>query len=210
LARQSWITLGLWGVGLIPALGFAGFVAGSLITDRLEQDNRFCISCHAPTKASQDYGIKVDTIAKLHQEKYDGFYSRDGKVISLAGSHNVKSQVKCIDCHIGAGFRDYLIIKGIAARDAAKYLVGRYREPEGLTYALGERTCLKCHPDGGQNLKNPKAFHNAPYHRDPRNACSDYHRSHDEAPAESRFLQQVLVKPRCDSCHLEILGIKPH
>lgn len=209
MARRSWITLSLWGGGLISAFGFAGFVAGSLITDRLEQDNRFCVSCHAPTKASQYFGIKVDRIAKLHQEKYDGFYSRDGKVISLAGSHNVNRQVKCIDCHIGAGSQDYFIIKAIAARDTAKYVVGRYREPEGLTYALGDRTCLKCHRDGGQNLKNPKAFHNAPYHRDPRDACSDCHPSHVKAAAETRFIQQALVKPRCDSCHLEILGIKP-
>jgi nitrate/TMAO reductase-like tetraheme cytochrome c subunit len=195
---------------LVAALGVGGFAAGALITDRLEQDNRFCIACHAPADASQDRGMKGNQIAKLHQEKYNAFYARNGKSISLAGSHNVKRQVKCIDCHIGAGSQDYLIIKAIAARDTAKYLVGRYREPEGLTYALGDRTCLKCHPDGGQNLKNPKAFHNAPYHRDPRDACSDCHPSHAKAAAETRFIQQALVKPICDACHQEILGIKPH
>lgn len=204
--RRPWIRRILWGIGLGPALGIGGFTAGALITDRLEQDNRFCIACHAPKL------IRVGeiTYSRLHEKIYREFQPADGRASNLAAGHNLKPQVKCIDCHIGAGSRDYLIIKGIAARDAAKYLVGRYREPEGLTYALGERTCLKCHPDGGQNLKNPKTFHNAPYHRDPRNACSDCHRSHDEAPAESGFLQQVLVKPRCDSCHLEILGIKPH
>lgn len=210
MRRRPWIRRTLGGIGLAGAFGIGGFMAGAVITDRLEQDNRFCIACHAPPDANQDRRIRGNRIAKLHQEKYDRFYARNGKLVSLAGSHNVKRQVKCIDCHIGVGSQDYFIIKAIAARDTAKYLVGRYREPEDLTYALGDRTCLKCHPDGGQNLKNPKAFHNAPYHRDPRNACSDCHRSHDEAPTESRFLQQVLVKPRCDSCHLEILGIKPH
>jgi nitrate/TMAO reductase-like tetraheme cytochrome c subunit len=206
--RRLWIRRILWAVGPGAGLGIGGFAAGALITDLLEQDNRFCISCHAPRDASQDQEVRGGRIARLHQEKFDRFSSRGGRIISLAGSHNAKSRVKCIDCHIGAGPRDYLIIKAIAARDAAKYLVGRYREPDTLTFVLDDRTCLKCHSDAGQNLQDPKAFHNVPYHRDPRNACSDCHRSHDESGADTRFLQQEIVKPRCDSCHLEILGIK--
>lgn len=182
---------------LLPVFGIGGFFAGAAITDRLEQDNRFCIACHLPDNK------------KLHGDKYQQFSPVDGKVVTLAGSHNVNRQVKCIDCHIGTGSRDYLIIKSIAARDTGKYLLGVFREPEASTFPLGDRTCLKCHPDGGQNRKNPKAFHNAAYHRDPRNACSDCHPSHAKAPAEARFIPQALVKPICDACHLEILGIKP-
>lgn len=160
----------------------------------MEQDNRFCIACHRAEKP-------------LHATVFRSFNPVDGKLITLAASHNRKEPVKCIDCHIGADLRDYLVIKWIAAWDAGRWVVGAYKDPERLRYPLGDRTCLKCHPDGGQNRKVEKAFHNAPYHRDPRNACSDCHRSHLEAPAETRFLEPRIVKPLCDQCHQAVLGI---
>lgn len=63
------------------------------------------------------------------------------------------------------------------------------------------------HPDGGQNLKEDRAFHNAAYHRDPRYSCSQCHRSHVRAPMETTFLVGASVKPICDQCHQAILGI---
>lgn len=192
------------------AAGVVGFAAGTGITDRLEQDDRFCLACHRPEQP-------------LHEEVYRTFHPVDGTVVTLAGAHKaggatnlprrspwigeVYGSVKCIDCHIGAGRKDYLIIKAIAAWDTGKWLVGAYKDPETLRYSLGDRTCLKCHSDGGQNPEVEDAFHNAPYHRDPRNACSDCHRSHLEAPAETRFLERARVKPLCDECHQAILGI---
>ena len=189
-----WLRLVLWAAGVVAAAGIIGFAAGAIITDRLEQDNRFCIACHRPEKP-------------LHAKVYTSFYPLGGKLLSLAAAHNVKGQVKCIDCHIGADVKDYLIVKGIAGVAAIKWVVGAYEDPKTLIYPLGDRTCLKCHLDGGQNPKVEKAFHNAPYHRDPRNRCSDCHRSHLEAPDETRFLLRSIVKPRCDQCHLAILGI---
>jgi nitrate/TMAO reductase-like tetraheme cytochrome c subunit len=176
------------------AAGVIGFVGGAAITDRLEQDNRFCLACHRPEKP-------------LHAKVYVSFHLVEGKLITLAGAHNAIARAKCIDCHIGADRKDYLVIKAMAAWDAGRWVVGAYTDPEALRYPLGDRTCLKCHPDGGQNLKQEKAFHNAAYHRDPRNGCSDCHRSHLEAPAETRFLQGTIVKPRCDRCHQAILGL---
>ncbi len=171
-----------------------GFAAGAAITDRLEQDNRFCIACHRPEKP-------------LHARVYGSFFPVDGALLTLAGAHNATAQVKCIDCHIGADRKDYLIVKAMAAWDSAKWVVGAYKEPETLRYLLGDRTCLKCHLDGGQNPKIAKSFHNAPYHRDPRNACAACHRSHVEARVETRFLHPAVVKPLCDGCHQAILGI---
>ncbi len=173
--------------------GAVGVAVGAAITDRLEQDNRFCIACHRPEKP-------------LHARVYERFHPMAGKLVTLAAAHNIP-QVKCIGCHIGADRKDYLVIKAIAAWDAARWLVGAYTDPTRLRYPLGDRTCFKCHSDGGQNPWNPKAFHNAPYHRDPRNGCSDCHRSHLQAPAEARFLDAATVKPRCDECHRAILGI---
>ena len=184
----------LWAVGAAAAVGIVGFAAGAVITDRLEQDNSFCIACHRPEKP-------------LHAEVYRGFYPLGGKLVTLAAAHNVKGHVKCIDCHIGADVKDYLVVKAKAAWDAGKWLVGVYKDPETMSYSLGDRTCSKCHLDGGQNPEVEKAFHNAPYHRDPRNRCSDCHRSHLKAFAETRFLLRSFVRPRCDRCHQAILGI---
>ena len=188
------LRLVMWAGGLASAAGVGGFAAGAAITDRLEQDNRFCIACHRPEQP-------------LHAKVYRGFYPLDGTLPTLAAAHNAIAQVKCIDCRIGADRKDYLIVKAIAAWDTARWVVGAYKDPETLRYPLGDRTCLKCHPDGGQNPEVEDAFHNAPYHRDPRNACSDCHRSHREAPAETRFLERAVVKPLCDECHQAILGI---
>ena len=181
-------------MGAALVSGVVGFAAGAAITDRLEQDNGFCVACHRPWKP-------------LHAKVYESFFPVGGTLHNLAATHNATAQVKCIDCHIGADRKDYLIIKALAAWDTGRWLVGAYKDPERLRYPLGDRTCLKCHPDGGQNPKIARAFHNALYHRDPRNGCSDCHRSHLEAPAETRFLQQTIVKPRCDECHQAILGI---
>jgi hypothetical protein len=191
---SRWLRRLLWTVGGASAAAVLGFAAGAAITDRLEQDNRFCLACHRQEKP-------------LHWRIYASFYPEDGKLVTLAAAHNVDARIKCIDCHIGADRKDYVIIKAIAAWDTARWLVGSYRDPEALRYPLGDRTCLKCHPGGGQNAEIEKAFHNAPYHRDPRNACSECHPSHPEAPAETRFLQAAVVKPRCDGCHQAILGI---
>lgn len=131
----------------------------------------------------------------------------DGPLLTLAAAHNAAARVKCIDCHIGADRKDYLVIKALAAWDTGRWVVGAYTDPGILRYPLGDRTCLKCHPDGGENPRVEKAFHNASYHRDPRNGCSECHRSHLKAPAETRFLLQALAKPLCDQCHQALLGI---
>jgi len=180
----------LWAMLLLVALAGVSFLAAVDVTDRMEQDNRFCIACH------------------LHEAISGTFHSVNGQVMTLAGSHNVWAATKCIDCHIGATIQDKVIMKTIAGRDTIAYLLGAYKEPEALRYPLGDRTCLKCHPDGGQNPQRADAFHNVPYHRDPRNQCSDCHRSHAEAPEEARFLPRETVKPLCDSCHMEVMGVR--
>ena len=121
-------------VGL-PILGVAAFGGGIVITDHLEEDNTFCTACH------------------LHEKKFTEFHPMQGKQVTLAAAHNLEGDknVKCIDCHIGATVTDKMIIKALAARDTVAYFVGAFQEPTHLRYALGTRTCLKCHPSGGQN-----------------------------------------------------------
>jgi predicted CXXCH cytochrome family protein len=146
-----------------------------VITDHLEENNTFCTACH------------------LHEKKFTEFHPVQGKQVTLAAAHNLEGEknVKCIDCHIGA----------LAARDTVAYFVGAYREPTHLRYALGTRTCLKCHPTGGQNPERENAFHNASHHTKMPIVCYECHTVHPAASAETRFLREATVKPLCDTCH---------
>jgi predicted CXXCH cytochrome family protein len=182
---RRWLPLLLVG---LPLLGAAAFGGGIVITDHLEEDNRFCTACH------------------LHETKFTEFHPVQGKQVTLAAAHNLTGEknVKCIDCHIGATVTDKMVIKAIAARDTVAYFVGAFQEPTHLRYALGTRTCLKCHPTGGQNPAQETAFHNASHHTNMPMVCYDCHTVHPTASTETRFLQEPTVKPLCDTCHKDI------
>jgi hypothetical protein len=156
-----------------------------VITDRLEENNTFCTACH------------------LHEEKFAQFHLLEGQRLTLAAAHNIEGDknVKCIDCHIGATRTDKAIIKALAARDTVAYFLGAFKEPTHLRYALGNRTCLKCHPTGGQDPEEEKAFHNDPNHTNMPLICYECHTVHPPARVETRFLRQQTVQPLCDECH---------
>ena len=172
-------------VGL-PLLGIATFTTGIVVTDHLEQNNTFCTSCHP-----------------LHEKKFAEFHPLQGQHVTLAAAHNIEGDqnVKCIDCHIGATSTDKMVIKAIAARDTVAYFLGMFKEPDHLRYALGNRTCLKCHPTGGQNPEQENAFHNASYHLNMPLICYQCHTVHPPASRDTRFLRNHTVQPLCDECH---------
>jgi hypothetical protein len=180
MIRRWWLLL----VG-VPLLGAAAFAAGIVITDHLEEDNTFCTSCH------------------LHEEKFAQFHPVQGQRLTLAAAHNLEGDenVKCIACHIGATTTDKLIIKALAARDTVAYFLGTFQEPTHLRYDLGNRTCLKCHPTGGQDPEVEKAFHNDPYHAKMPLLCYQCHTVHPPASMATGFLRQQTVQPLCDDCH---------
>jgi predicted CXXCH cytochrome family protein len=159
-----------------------------VITDHLEEDNTFCTACH------------------LHEKKFTEFHPMQGKQVTLAAAHNLQGDknVKCINCHIGATVTDKMIIKALAARDTVAYFVDAFQEPTHLRYALGTRTCLKCHPTGGQNPEQENAFHNASHHTKMPIVCYECHTVHPTASTETRFLREATVKPLCNTCHKDI------
>jgi predicted CXXCH cytochrome family protein len=182
---RRWLPLLLVGVSL---LGVAAFGTGIVVTDALEQNNRFCVACH------------------LHEKKFTEFHPVQDKQVTLAAAHNLEGDknVKCIDCHIGATIADKMIVKAIAARDTVAYLVGAFEEPTHLRFALGTRMCLKCHPTGGQNPEQENAFHNTPSHAKMPLVCYECHTVHPTASVATRFLREQTVKPLCDGCHKEM------
>lgn len=169
--------------GALIAFGFVSFVASVEVTDHLEEDNRFCISCH------------------LHEQILENFMTDTPQLVALSGAHHHKGEVKCIDCHIGATLTDKVIIKAIAGWDTVQYFVGNFKEPEHLRFPLGDRTCLKCHPDGGQSQTRTGAFHNYSTHRNMRFECVVCHQSHPVRDPSTFFLEQAIVRPVCQECH---------
>ena len=153
-----------------------------------DRDNRFCIACH------------------LHETIFDNFIANDPPLVTMAGAHHHKGEVKCIDCHVGATATDKLIIKGIAGWDTVRYLAGTFKEPDQLLYDLGDRTCLKCHTDGGQSQTRRDAFHNDPNHRRMRFECGACHQSHPVRDQGTLFLDQAIVRAACQECHKESSG----
>ena len=175
-----------WTGGLL-AFGFVSFVASVEVTDRLEEDNRFCIACH------------------LHERTLENFLTDTPTLVALAGAHH-QGEVKCIDCHIGATLTDKLIVKAIAGWDTLKYFSGRFKEPDHLRFPLGDRMCLKCHTDGGQSQTRAGAFHNEVNHRGMPFECVMCHQSHPRRDPATLFLEQTIVRPVCQECHTEDSG----
>lgn len=182
---RRWLPLLLVG---LPLCGVAAFWGGVVVTDRLEEDNTFCTACH------------------LHEKKFTEFHPVQGQWVTLAAAHNLEGakHVKCIDCHIGATITDKIVIKALAARDTVAYVMGAFQEPTHLRYALGSRTCLKCHPSGGQNPEQENAFHNAAPHAKMPIVCYACHTVHATASVETRFLREATVKPWCHTCHQDM------
>ncbi len=174
--------------------GAAAFGMGVVVTDYLEQDNVFCVSCHA-TSAK-----------RLHQDKFDTSFPVGGQNTTLAAAHHSTSdkQFKCVTCHNGATFTDKLWIKAQAAGDTVAYLLGEFEEPEILRFSLGNRLCLKCHTTGGRNPDEEAAFHNAGDHDSLPFICYECHTVHRRAKRETRFLRRDIVQPLCDDCHTEL------
>ncbi len=168
------------GASLVLAAGFLATLY------RFEQRDPFCIACH------------------LHQEKYDRFQRPGGRVADLAGAHGAKG-VNCIGCHGGADALARAKIWAVAARDTAKYLARRYREPDHMDLPLTDADCRSCHQevdDLNWHMRAGALFH-APQHSGlpAKSACVECHRAHPPADATRHFVHASVVLPACYKCH---------
>ena len=183
-----WLLLGLLGA---PVVGAGTFGVGIAVTDHLEKNNAFCISCH------------LVEAKRLHHDKFHTFFPVDGQINTLAAAHHGAGDepFKCVDCHNGATVTDKLLIKAQAARDTVAYLLGDFEEPDHMRFSLGNRVCLQCHITAGKNAQKKSAFHNAAHHSNLPLICYECHTVHHQASRETSFLKRDIVQPLCDDCH---------
>lgn len=174
-----------------------GFAWG--VSDRLEQRNDFCNACHLPDGTP------------LHQQVGENFE----RVIpvDLAGVHGrgwVEQRedpaFRCIDCHAGTGPVERAKVKLLAARDAVRYAIGSFREPEGMPFPISPRTCRGCHPTFRRSAApgwTLEAYHGRPAHDAPEAPpCVACHAVHEQdGDAFAYQLSRARVDRQCRSCH---------
>jgi nitrate/TMAO reductase-like tetraheme cytochrome c subunit len=180
----------------------AGVLAptGWLVTDRLEQDDAFCTSCHLPSGRP------------LHEAKHADFHGREP--VSLAWAHadagnarRADEAFRCIDCHGGVGPLGRTRVKLLSAKDAFWYAVGRFEEPDTMHWPLLDADCTRCHasfdavaPGGSPPLFHELAEHNAALGV----ACVECHLAHEAGGlVDHHFLHAAHVRAQCARCHLE-------
>lgn len=188
---------GRWGRRLALAAAavlISGITAIAYVSHR-EQDNRFCISCHLPDGE------------RLHGELFDRYAANPP--VDLSALHKSKEDVKCIDCHGGVGVVGRSRVILLSARDALKYVAGRFEEPERMATPLWDQDCVRCHADynRGPWLEEFQAggrdFHKHPDHRTLPITCVECHASHVAGDPRIGFLNNEIVLPLCQKCHRE-------
>lgn len=192
--------LNLW--RRLALLGASGILVASYsiayVTLR-EQDNTFCISCHAPGGGGW-----------LHGAKYDRTVGKGAGTRDLTTLH-YRELVKCIDCHGGVGAIDRARILSVAAIDSLRYLADRYEEPTRLRAALWDRDCTWCHRGftvvyAEEDVARQRKYHAHPSHLNVPVACIACHTSHEPADPKLQYLRAELVRPQCRRCHPDLFG----
>ncbi len=181
---RSWI----W-IALLAALASAP--AAWTISDHFEAQNEFCVSCH------------LDAETPLHRQKSADF--AESPATSLASGHlAAQDDFRCIDCHGGVSFVNRLRVKSVAARDAARYLLGRFQEPKVMQHPLWNEDCTQCH-DAHAPARDD-AFHAFEVHNLPAFEfdCVQCHRAHPKGlEARLDFLETEPLVAVCRNCHEE-------
>jgi len=186
----------------VLALALAGLLstpAGWWVSDRLEEDNDFCVGCH------------LEPGVPLHREKRETLDQRPAA--TLAAAHGIAGwedrPFRCIDCHGGTGLLGKARVKALSAKDAFWYAVGRFDEPEEMHWPLWDADCAKCHTpfeERESEIGRDPLFHELAVHNVELGvACVACHFSHEEGGLADHYqLHAARVRAECAACHPEL------
>ncbi|HVP30117.1 MAG TPA: hypothetical protein VMW35_13270 [Myxococcota bacterium] len=191
----------------LPLVAWAGWA----ISDRLEQRNEFCNSCHLPngTPLHRDLrrdfdGVPHETLASVH----------GGAKVEARGD-GPEAAFRCYDCHSGTGLVGRLRVKALAAKDALWYVAGRFEEPGEMRHPLRDADCRKCHatyPESERRAEGTggwtRPFHAVAVHNAGLEVgCVECHLAHERGGIpDAYFLQAKLLVDQCARCHAELAG----
>jgi Cytochrome c3 len=173
-------------------------------TDRLEENDAFCTSCHLASGAP------------LHRDNASDFAARPP--LSLAAAHaqagndgRADGALRCIDCHGGTGVTGRARVKLLSLRDGLVYLSGRFDEPHGMTWPLRDDDCRKCHAEFASAAAAPESWESPAFHalavhnRELGVGCVACHAAHERGGlADRNFLHPEPVRAECARCHPEL------
>lgn len=169
-------------VVLVLAISSFGFAA------TMEEKDTFCASCHTQPETT--------------------FFQRSqaGAPVDLATLHHSK-EIKCIDCHSGAGITGRTGAMLLGARNAAALFTHTAHQPAPLTVAISDANCIKCHQEavtGQPDFNNHFHLFLARWQAADPNAagCVTCHASHNtEVEAGIGYLNRAKTEQVCQSCH---------
>lgn len=175
-----------------------------VVSDRMEQDNDFCNSCHL----SADRPLHID-IRRAFDAQVPATLSavHGSSPVASRGTGRV-AEFRCIDCHGGTSLVGRARVKALAAKDAFWYVLGRFEEPTEMRTPLWDEDCTKCHVGFDESEVEAYAsprFHQLPLHNVELGVdCVECHQVHASGgDPNAFFLRTDWVRGRCALCHPE-------
>jgi nitrate/TMAO reductase-like tetraheme cytochrome c subunit len=178
-------------IGAAGALFFAAGAVGAVKV--ADQDNRFCVACH------------------LHEDIYRTTLA--APPASLAAAHSrapgPDHPERCFTCHSGEGVVGWSQVTLLSAWDAGRWVFGDRHEPASMRLPIENAACLKCHAaavKGNRSEEETAKYHELSAHRGVRLACVSCHVTHSRGERRKDYLDDAVVRARCQGCHHDLQG----
>jgi len=173
-----------WLIGLLALAAVP-----TAVVKRLDEDNRFCISCH------------------LHETIYRN--TTGDSLVTLSTAHyratrRDRHPERCFTCHSGEGLVGWSAVTALSAWDAGRWVLGDRHEPTSMRLPLENAACLKCHPGvtrGTLSEEETSKYHALANHRAVKTPCVACHRVHTRGEKARQFLDPAVVRRQCQTCH---------
>lgn len=164
------------------------------IVKRLDEDNRFCISCHLHGEIMRDMtAVPTMVLAGAHH--------------GVSGPRAAGHPERCFTCHSGEGVVGWTQVTLLSAWDAARWVAGDRHEPTSMRLPLTRQACLKCHESqvhGSRTSEETDKFHELNDHSSVTVECVACHQVHRHGEAARTWLQKDVVRVQCARCHADM------
>jgi len=196
-ASRRWLSIGSLSV-------LALLTVSLVVVKRLDEDNRFCVSCHLHEDLSRlTHATPSATLAAAHFHA-----AADARLgVTTAKERRVAPPDRCFTCHSGEGVVGWSQVTLLSAWDATRWVLGDRHEPTSMKLPLTNAACLKCHAAdirGTLSEEETSSYHELSRHNSVTMPCIACHEVHVRAEPQNRFLRSATVRARCVTCHRDL------